>query len=120
VFVVEEVNEPSLLFERVAALDLGKAALTACVRIPHPDKPGARLQEVREYTTFTPGLAQYTLGATLDVLQSDRWTHKLVAGIDGYRLRGEQGDGSLSTVASETLCLEAGRWPSGSGVRAGD
>lgn len=55
---MEVVDEPSVLFERVAALDLGKAWLTACVRIPHPDKPHSRLQEVREYPTFTSGLLE--------------------------------------------------------------
>jgi hypothetical protein len=34
----------------------GKAALTACVRVPHEDKPGARRQEVRTYATVTPAL----------------------------------------------------------------
>ncbi len=53
---MEEVDEPRLLFERVAALDLGKAVLTACVRVPHPDKPGRRWQEVRECSTLTPAL----------------------------------------------------------------
>ncbi len=53
---MEAVDDQSVLFERVAALDLGKAWLTACVRIPHPDTAHARLQEVREYPTFTPGL----------------------------------------------------------------
>ena len=40
----------------MAALDLGKASLTACVRIPHPAKPGRRCQEVREYRTTTASL----------------------------------------------------------------
>jgi transposase len=33
---MEEVGEQELLVERVAALDLGKAVLEACVRVPHP------------------------------------------------------------------------------------
>jgi hypothetical protein len=37
----------SALTERVAALDIGEAALTACIRVPDEDKPGARRQEVR-------------------------------------------------------------------------
>ena len=39
---------------RVAVLDIGKATLTACVRVPHEDKPGRRLQEVRRFATTTP------------------------------------------------------------------
>ncbi len=41
----EITDEPSPLVERIAALDIGKAMLTTCVRVPHEDKPGARCQE---------------------------------------------------------------------------
>jgi len=52
--VMEEITEePGALVERVAALDIGKASLTACIRVPHEDKPGARRQEVRTYATVT-------------------------------------------------------------------
>ena len=54
---MEEITEePVALVERVAALDIGKATLTACVRVPHDAKPGARLQEVRTCTTTTRSL----------------------------------------------------------------
>ena len=54
---MEEITEePGRLTERVAALDIGKASLTACIRVPHEDKPGARRQEVRTYATTTPAL----------------------------------------------------------------
>jgi transposase len=54
---MEEITEePVALVERVAALDIGKATLTACVRVPHETKPGARLQEVRTCTTTTRSL----------------------------------------------------------------
>ncbi|MGO9099207.1 MAG: hypothetical protein ACLP9Y_07100 [Mycobacterium sp.] len=53
---MEEVDEVELHVQRVAALDLGKAALTACVRVPHRHKPGRRMQEVREYPTTTAEL----------------------------------------------------------------
>ncbi|MDG4785084.1 hypothetical protein O7626_03915 [Micromonospora sp. WMMD1102] len=39
------------LVERVAALDIGKVGLVACVRVPHQQRPGRRQQEVREYGT---------------------------------------------------------------------
>ena len=55
---MDVVNEPSLTVERVAAFDIGKASVVACVRIPHPDRRGARLQEVREYLTLTPALLE--------------------------------------------------------------
>jgi transposase len=54
--VEEETSERAELVERVAALDLGKAVLTACVRVPHETKPGRRCQEVREYRTTTASL----------------------------------------------------------------
>jgi transposase len=56
---MEEVDEQELHVERVAALDLGKAALEACVRVPHQSTPGRRLQEVRGYAT--------TIGALLEL-----------------------------------------------------
>jgi hypothetical protein len=55
--VMEEVTEePAELVARVAALDIGKKSLTACVRVPHERKPGGRRQEVRTYPTTTPAL----------------------------------------------------------------
>ena len=33
---MEEVNDAELVVERIAALDLGKADLEACVRVPSP------------------------------------------------------------------------------------
>ena len=55
--IMEETTEgPSALTERVAALDIGKALLTACIRVPHESKPAARRQEVRTYATTTPAL----------------------------------------------------------------
>jgi len=53
---MEEVDEQELLVERVAALDLGKAGLEACVRVPHESRPGRRMQEVRSYATTTSAL----------------------------------------------------------------
>ena len=56
---MEEVTEePAELVERVAALDIGKASLVCCVRVPHESKPGARRQEVRTYDTVTPALLE--------------------------------------------------------------
>ena len=36
---MEEVDDAELVVERIAALDLGKAGLEACVRVPH-DRTG--------------------------------------------------------------------------------
>jgi transposase len=77
---VEEVDEHELHVERVAALDLGKAALEACVRVPHETRPGRRLQEVRGYATTTAALLQladwlHSWGVTRVVMEStsDYW-----------------------------------------------
>ena len=68
-------EETAALAERVAALDIGKAALTACVRVPHESRPGARGQEVRTYATTTPALLELRdwlacQGVTLVVMEA--------------------------------------------------
>jgi transposase len=56
---MDEVTEDEAeLVARVAALDIGKASLTACVRVPHEDKPGRRWQEVRTFPTLTRSLLE--------------------------------------------------------------
>jgi transposase len=55
---VEQTEEPVELVARICALDIGKASVTACVRVPHEDKPGRRRQEVREYATRVPALLE--------------------------------------------------------------
>jgi hypothetical protein len=54
--VLEEAHDSEELIGRVAALDIGKAQLVCCVRVPNPDQPGKRLQEVRSYPTMTRSL----------------------------------------------------------------
>jgi hypothetical protein len=51
--VLEEAHDSEELIERVAALDIGKAELVCCARVPSPDRPGRRLQEVATYQTMT-------------------------------------------------------------------
>jgi len=62
---MEEVGELELLVERVAALDLGKAVLEACVRVPHQTRPGRRMQEVRTFATTTSALLEMAGGFTV-------------------------------------------------------
>jgi transposase len=55
--MVEEITEEATeLVARVAALDVGKASLVACARVPHEDKPGRRRREVRTFATTTRSL----------------------------------------------------------------
>jgi hypothetical protein len=49
--VLEETNQTEEIVERVAALDIGKAELVCCVRVP--GKAGKRLQAVTTYATMT-------------------------------------------------------------------
>jgi hypothetical protein len=54
---MEEIaQEPVQVVARVCAIDIGKAGLVACVRVPHASRPDRRVQEVREYATVTPTL----------------------------------------------------------------
>ena len=56
---MEEITEEAAeLVARVAALDIGKASLVACVRVPHESKPGARRQEIRTFATTTRPLLE--------------------------------------------------------------
>ena len=51
-------EEEAELVARVTALDIGKATLTACVRVPHESKLGRRRQEVRTFATVTRSLLE--------------------------------------------------------------
>jgi transposase len=52
----EETEEERPFVERVAALDIGKAGLVACLRVPSETRPGRRRQEVTEWETMTADL----------------------------------------------------------------
>jgi len=51
---MEVARDEDAVIERVAALDIGKAELVCCVRLPGPGK--RRLQEVRTFSTMTRSL----------------------------------------------------------------
>jgi len=76
---VEEVGELELHVERIAALDLGKAVLEACVRVPHPSKPGRRMQELRTYSTTTRSLLELA-----DWLRCHRVTRVVMESTSSY------------------------------------
>ena len=68
------------IIERVAALDIGKAGLVCCIRVPDAAHPGRRLQEVDTYPTMTRALLVMAdrmsgLGITRVVMEatSDYW-----------------------------------------------
>jgi len=97
--VLHEDPQNEEIIERVAALDIGKAELVCCLRVPHEGKPGRRLQEVETYSTMTRsllGMADHLrcLGVTRVVMEatSDYWKpvvrHEALgnrAGVKGLR-----------------------------------
>jgi transposase len=78
--VLEETQDTQEIIGRVAALDIGKAELVCCVRVPSAQGSGKRLQEVRTYPTMTRSLLMLAdrlgeLGVTRVVMEatSDYW-----------------------------------------------
>jgi transposase len=78
--MLEETHDRDQIIQRVAALDVGKAELTCCVRVPGQGGSGRRLQEVRTYQTMTRWLLVMAdrlaeLGVTRVVMEatSDYW-----------------------------------------------
>ena len=78
--MLEETHDTEEIIQRVAALDIGKAELVCCVRVPGSSKSGKRLQEVATYQTMTRSLLAMAdrlreLGVTRVVMEatSDYW-----------------------------------------------
>jgi transposase len=78
--VLQETQDREEIIERVAALDIGKAEVVCCARVPDEGRPGRRLQEVETYPAMTRsllGLADRlaSLGVTRVVMEatSDYW-----------------------------------------------
>jgi transposase len=78
--MLEQAPDHEEIIQRVAALDIGKATLVCCIRVPDENTPGKRLQEVNSYSTMTRSLLSMTdrlrcLGVTRVVLEatSDYW-----------------------------------------------
>ena len=78
--MLAETQDSEEIIPRVAALDIGKAELVCCARVPDEDRPGRRLQEVQTYSTMTRSLLGMAdrlrcLGVTRVVMEatSDYW-----------------------------------------------
>ena len=54
--MLQETQDREEIVERVAALDIGKAEVACCVRVPQEGRRGRRLQEVEMYSTMTRSL----------------------------------------------------------------
>ena len=78
--MVEDTADDQEIIARVAALDIGKAELVCCARVPSAARPGSRAQEVVTYSTMTRSLLVMAdrlseLGVTRVVMEatSDYW-----------------------------------------------
>jgi len=78
--MLEETQDHDEIIERVAALDVGKAEVVCCVRVPSDNPGGRRRQEVATYSTMTRSLLDMAdhlraLGVTRVVMEatSDYW-----------------------------------------------
>src|SRR5262245_45296634 len=68
-----------VLVERIAGIDIGKANVTCCVRIPDPDRGGSRKQVIRPYTTMTAQLWRLA-----DWLTENQVTRVVMEGTSDY------------------------------------
>jgi hypothetical protein len=78
-------------------------------------KPGARADSVRikqndalyrnsgVNPNATQSLVEYTVGTTGTYTASPRWTHTMVAGVDGYRMNGVSSQGITVAVPTDSL-----------------
>jgi transposase len=78
--VLEQTRDEDQIVTHVAGLDIGKAELVCCARVPDPGRAGHRLQEVGTYPTMTRSLIELAerlavLGVTRVVMEatSDYW-----------------------------------------------
>lgn len=54
--MLESSQDNEEIIERIAALDIGKATLVCCVRVPGQGPGGRRRQEVSTHSTMTRSL----------------------------------------------------------------
>jgi transposase len=78
--VFVESNDDEQIIERVAALDIGKAEIVCCVRLPATGDGERRVQEVSTHSTMVPSLCELAnrlveLGVQRVVMEatSDYW-----------------------------------------------
>ena len=81
--MLAQTQDDEQVIARVAALDIGKAELMCCARVPGEDHPGRRLQEVQAYPTMTRsvlrladhlarlGVTRVVMEATADYVRSE-------------------------------------------------
>lgn len=104
------------IIERVAALDIGKAELGACIRVPNPDDPARRAQEITTCSTMTRSL----LGLA-ERLRELRVTRVVTEATSDYRNRSTNQPGrtqaaeppGTATLTSHGCSVRPPWWPGG-------
>jgi transposase len=78
--MLSESEDTEEIVARVAALDIGKAELVCCARVPDERRPGRRLQEVTTHSTMTRAvllladrLRELRVGRVVMEATSDYW-----------------------------------------------
>src|SRR5450759_4103680 len=92
--VLEETQDEQEIISRVAALDIGKAELVCCVRVPDPKGGSRRVHEVKTYSTMTRSLqvmTRYRITLVSDQIREKNRVEKLF----------EDSQIKLSVVASD-------------------
>ncbi|MGH3567999.1 MAG: hypothetical protein ACRDRH_18605 [Pseudonocardia sp.] len=91
--MLEETQDSEEIIERVAALDIGKAELVACLRVPSPDRSGKRVQEITTYSTMTRSLLRLA-----DRLRELEVTRVVMEATSDYRRRSSGWVSSRSSI----------------------
>jgi outer membrane cobalamin receptor len=91
--------------------DAGRASSPLISRPPITTGGSATGDALGSQSTLAPqSVQEYTLGATATTASGERWTHSLVAGIDGYRLANVETTAlPIPTVADSALRAAQGR-----------
>lgn len=78
--MLQDTSDEAQVVERIAALDIGKAEVVCCARVPSASRPGTRAQEVSTHSAMTGSLQALAdrlrvLGVTRVVMEatSDYW-----------------------------------------------
>ena len=102
--MLEQTQDEQEIIARVAALDIGKAELMCCVRVPDPRGGSRRVQEVKSYSTMTRSLQVMAdrlmdLGVTRIVMEatSDYWVSQKLHQMGSWS-DGSAGVGGLNHV----------------------
>jgi hypothetical protein len=81
--MLAESHDEEQIIARVAALDIGKAELVCCVRVPAPAGGKRRLQEVTTYSTMTKSRASRRRSGPPDAIREPNRPRAATALIDG-------------------------------------